>query len=203
MAQNSLQLRKELSLSDFYRLSHNLATDYANSATDVARSALTEKYDITVSTYYTLLKFAISHNLVKNDVVKKIREKTLSNQKSHSSTGYSSIVKYNRLAEQREKYSAYSQKDLREIAEYFAKHPELSKLQVAEHFSLYRTQVLDRILYLACTELILTDTMFEVLRKRSIKTAKDQQKTIVFFETLSQKRAEKKQELKKRASFQE
>lgn len=202
MAKNSLQLRKELSLSKFYRLSHNLATDYANSTTAVARTALTEKYDITVSSYYTLLKFAISHNLVKNDVVKKIREKTLSNQKSHSSTGYRSIVKYNRLEEQRKNFSAYSQKDLRKIAEYFANHPELSKLQVAKHFSLYCTQVLDRILYKACTELILTDTMFEVLRKRSIKTAKDQQKTIAFFETLSQKRVEKKQKIKKRSSFQ-
>ena len=201
MAKNSLQLRKEMSLSQFYRLSHELATDYAHSATAVARTALTEKYDITISSYYTLLEFAVSHNLVKNDVVKKIRSKILYNQNSHASTGYRSTVKYDRLEKERKNYSAYSQKDIREIAVYFATHPELSKLEVAEHFSLYRTQVLDRILYKACTELILTDTMFEVLRKRSIKTAEDQHKTINFFETLFQRRVEKKQEIKKGSSL--
>lgn len=197
MAKNSLQLRREMSLGSFYRFSHELATDYAFSAASVARTELTDKYHITSSTYYTLIEFAISHNLVSNDVVKKIREKVISNQKSHQSSGYYSIVKYNYLEEVRKSYSAFTKKDIGEIAKYFANHPELSKEQVCERFSLYRIQVLDKILYRACVELILTDTMFETLRKRSLQTAKDQHKTTAFFEYLYQKRVDKKNENKK------
>ena len=201
MAKNSLQLRRELSVSEFYRFSKKLATDYAQSAASVARSAMMEKYNITESTYYTLLETAVSHNLVGPTQVQQIREKILANQKAHENGGHRSVVKYNRLEEERKNYSAYTQKAIREIAEYFSAHPERSKKEISEYFSFYRVQVLDKILYRACVELIITDKVFNALKKRSIETAEDRNTTIVFFDKLTEIRASEKQKRKSQSNF--
>lgn len=201
MAKNSLQLRRELSVSEYYRLSKKLATDYAQSAASVARSAMMEKYNITESTYYTLLETAVSHNLVSDAQVQQIREKILANQKAHENGGHRSVVKYNRLEEERKNISAFLQKDIREVAEYFASHPQLSKKEISEHFSFYRVQILDKLLYRACVELIITDKVFNAMKERSIETAEDRNKTINFFNKLTQIRASEKQKRKGHSNF--
>ena len=201
MAKNSLQLRRELSVSEFYRFSKSLATAYAQSAASVARTAMMDKFNVTESTYYTLLETAVSHNLVNDAQVQQITEKILANQKAHENGGHRSVVKYNRLKEERKNYTAYSKKDIQEIAEYFAYHPERSKKEIAEHFSFYRVQVLDQILRIACEELIITDKVFNVMRERSIKTAVNRKATEVFFDKLAATRAEVKRKKKGQPNF--
>ena len=192
MARNSLELRKKLSLSEFYRLSQKIATEYATTPASTARSTFLEKYDITESTYYFLLEMSITHHLVSDKIVKSIREKILANQSTHGNNGYVSTVKYNRLEKERTDFSAFTKQDIRKIAEYYANNPQCSKQETANHFHFYSTKPLDQLLKKACVELIVTDKVFNALYSRAIQNATDMEYTVRFFEKLAQARANTK-----------
>lgn len=198
MAKNSLELRKELSLSEFYQLSQQVALNYAKSTASTARSSLMERYNLTESTFYTLLKMAITHHLVNDNIVQAIREKALANQSAHGNNGYNSTVKYNKLQEERNYYSAFTKKDIAYIASYYANHPDCSKKEASNIFHFHSPKVLDQILKKACMELIVTDKIFEALRKRAIANATNMDYTLQFFESLSQYRTEAKRNIKKK-----
>lgn len=203
MARTSKHLRKTRPLSEVYRLSKELATEYANTTPERARSILTEKYNLTTNAYYTLLEMAITHHLVSNKMVQKIREKIVANQKSHKNSGISSINKYNRLEESRKNYSAFSKVDIRYIATYFANHPETSKESIASIFCFTSTQVLDQVLLRACKELIISDKVFEAIKKRGLESATPEKlpKSQEFFDNLTAYRAEVKRQQRKEKSF--
>lgn len=186
---NSKTLRKNLSLSAFYKLSRDIATEYASTSPVRARSILMEKYNVSESTYYYLLEFAITHYLVSDTIIQQMQEKTLANQSSHGNHGYSSNLKYAMLLEERKNYSAFTQKDIEKIAKYFAEHPEVPKDQIARMYGFHKTAVLDHLLLKACTECIVTDKLFEAIKKRSFATAANPEKTEAFFRTVAQKRA--------------
>jgi len=192
MARNSLELRKRLTLSGFYRLSHQIATDYALTTASTARTVLMERYEITESTFYTLLEFAFTHHLVSDRLTKNIREKVLENQASHGNKGYSSRVKYNKLWEERIKYSAFSKKDIAYIATFYATYPNFTKQDTRNIFCFHSTTVLDQILKKACVELIISDKVFKELRSKAIENAEDVERTVLFFDNLAQSRAEAK-----------
>ena len=196
MARNSKQLRKTMSLSELYRLSKNVATDYANSVPERARSILMEKYNITESTYYYLLEMAVTHHLVSDKIVQQMREKTLVNQSAHGNHGNSSNSKYNLLEERRKNYSAFKKADIRHIAKYFAEHPEISKKSVSMTFSFTSSKILDQILLRACKELIVSDAIFEKIKKRGLASAEDLEKSERFFSQLTAYRAEVKRQKK-------
>lgn len=196
MTRNSNQLRKTMSLSELYRLSKSIATDYASTVPERSRTILMEKYNITESTYYTLLEMAITHHLVSDKTVQQIREKILVNQSAHGNHGASSINKYDMLAEKRENYSAFRKADVRYIAKYFANHPELSKKTVSMTFSFTSSKVLDRVLLRACKELIVSDAVFEAIRKRGLASAVDLEISKQFFNQLAAYRAEVKRQQK-------
>lgn len=195
-SRNSKQLRKNHPLSELYRLSKNIATDYANTTPERARSILTEKYNVSESTFYTLLEMAITHHLVSDQTFEQIRKKTLTNQSAHGNSGYSSINKYNMLENKRKEYSAFSKADIRYIAKYFAEHPEISKKSVSMTFSFTSSKVLDQILLRACKELIISDAVFEAIRKRGLDSAVDYGKSKTFFDQLAAYRAEVKRQKK-------
>ena len=181
MAYNSLDLRKKLSIEEFYRFSQRVAIEYATSAASTAVTALTEKHNVTRSAFYTLLEFAVTHHLISYKVVQSIRDKLISNLAAHGCKGYKSNLKYNQLIVERDNYSAFQKKDIEYIAKYYANHPEESKQEVAARFHFYSTKVLDKILKRACMELIITDKVFEKLRQRAIDNATDLQRTVEFF----------------------
>ena len=156
-----------------------------------------KKYDISESTYYTLLDMAITHHLVDDSTVNKILEKKKANQKSFGNKGNNTQSRHNLLLEQRKNYSAFSKKDIKHIAKYFANHPDLTKEEISKIYGFYRTQALDRVLLRACVELIITDNMFEEMRRRSTSTSRDREKTEKFFEMLTQKRYEEKKKRNK------
>lgn len=196
MARTSKQLRKTKPLSELYRLSKSIATDYANTVPERARSILMEKYDVTESTYYTLLEMAITHHLVSDKTFSQIRQKILTNQSAHGNHGYSSEKKYNLLEQKRNDYSAFSKADIRYIAKYFANHPEQSKKTISIMFSFTSSKILDQILLRACKELIVSDAIFELIKKRGLDTAKDLAVSTAFFNQLSAYRAEAKRQKK-------
>lgn len=193
---NSKYLRKNRSLSEFYKLAHDIATEYAATSPVRARSILMEKYNVTESTYYYLLEFAITHYLVSDTVIQQMQEKTLANQSAHGNHGYSSNLKYAVLMEERKNYSAFSKKDITEIAKFFAEHPERSKEDIARMYGFHKSTVLDHLLLKACAECIVTDKLFEAIKKRSFETAADKERTERFFCEVAQRRATFKQSLK-------
>lgn len=197
MARNSKQLRKTMTLSELYRLSKNVATDYANSVPERARSILMEKYNITESTYYYLLEMAVTHHLVSDKTVQMIREKTLVNQDAHGNHGNSSTNKYNLLEARRKDYSAFKKADIRHIAKYFAEHPEISKKSVSMTFSFTSSKILDQLLLRACKELIVSDAIFEKIKKRGLASAVDLELSQCFFNQLTAYRAEVKRQKRK------
>lgn len=198
MAKTSLDLRKELSLDEFFRFTKKVAIDYATSAASTAVSALTEKYDITKSTFYTLLALSITHHLVTDKAVHSIREKLQANLHAHGSNGYYSAVKHNKLLNERNSYSAFKKHEIEYIAKYYANNPQLSKADVATIFQFYNTKPLEQILKRACTELIVSDTVFEALRVRAIDNATNLDYTTQFFCELARYRDRSKQ-LKKQS----
>lgn len=192
MARNTIYLRRKLLVSEFYHLSQQVAMDYAKSGYSIARTVLTERYNITESAFYTLLEFSITHHLVTDEIVDDIREKILENQNAHGNHGFNSNIKYDNLVYTRKNYSAFSKKDIAYITEYYANHPEYSKEKVARIFHFYDKKVLNHIFKRACIELIISDKTFELLCKRAIEGATDKSSTVLFFEKLSHARSEAK-----------
>lgn len=189
MAKTCRQLRHRNSLSGFYRFAQNLATTYASSGKDKARSVLMNEFDVTESTYYTLLEMSITHHLVDDNTAGKIKEKILANQTAHGNHGTYSEEKYNKLMEARKNYSAFTKKDIRYIATYFANHPEIPKDTIAKTFSFHNTRALEKVLLRACMELIISDKVFQKLKKRGLDNATDLDKTTTFFNKLTEYRA--------------
>lgn len=196
MARTILEIRSSNGVAYTYKLARTIAFDYTQSAANIARSSLMNKYDISESTYYTLLDMAITHHLITDDMVEKILEKKKANQKSFGNNGYDTQSRHNLLVEQRRSYSAFTKKDIKHIAKYFANHPDLTKEEISKIYGFYRTQALDRVLLRACMELIITDSVFEEMRNRSTSTSRDHEKTEKFFEMLTQKRNEEKRKRK-------
>lgn len=196
MARTILEIRSLNGVAYTYKIARTIAFDYTQSATSIARSSLMEKYDISESTYYTLLDMAITHHLINDDMVRKILEKKKAIQKTFGNNGYNTQSRHNLLMEQRKSYSAFTKKDIKHIAKYFANHPDLTKEEISKLYGFYRTQALDRVLLRACTELIITDSVFEEMRTRSTSTSRDREKTEKFFDMLTQKRNEEKRKRK-------
>lgn len=200
MARTILEIRSSNGVAYTYKLARTIAFDYTQSAANIARSSLMNKYDISESTYYTLLDMAITHHLINDDMVRKILEKKKANQKSFGNKGYDTQSRHNLLLEQRSSYSAFTKKDIKHIAKYFANHPDLTKEEISKIYGFYRTQALDRVLLRACLELIITDSVFEEMRNRSTLTSRDREKTEKFFDILTQKRNEEKRKRKNKKS---
>lgn len=198
---NSNFLRKTLKLSDFYRLAQNLANEYASTPPARARTILTEKYNLTESTYYYLLEIAITHHLVSDKVAQQMQEKILANQSAHGNSGYDSTTKFAKALEERKNFSAFSKKDIKYIATYFADHPDIPKDRVAATFSFVETKVLDRVLLRACKELIITDKTFEAIKKRGLGSAVNLTKSQQFFDQLTAYRAEVRRQLRNDGSL--
>lgn len=200
MARTILEIRSSNGVAYTYKLARTIAFDYTQSAANIARSSLMNKYDISESTYYTLLDMAITHHLINDDMVRKILEKKKANQKSFGNKGYDTQSRHNLLLEQRSSYSAFTKKDIKHIAKYFANHPDLTKEEISKIYGFYRNQALDRVLLRACLELIITDSVFEEMRNRSTLTSRDREKTEKFFDILTQKRNEEKRKRKNKKS---
>ena len=197
MARNSKELRKTMSLSGLYQLSKSVALDYAGTVPERARGILTEKYDVTESTYYYLLEMAVTHHLVSDAIVQNMRDKTLANQSAHGNNGYTTRQKYTLLEERRKSYSAFRKADIRHIAKYFAEHPEISKKTVSMTFSFTSSKVLDQILLRACKELIVSDRIFEQIKARGLASAVNLDDSKRFFDGLTAYRAEVKRQQKR------
>ena len=200
MARTILEIRSSNGVAYTYKLARTIAFDYTQSAANIARSSLMNKYDISESTYYTLLDMAITHHLINDEMVRKILEKKKANQKSFGNKGYDTQSRHNLLLEQRSSYSAFTKKDIKHIAKYFANHPDLTKEEISKIYGFYRTQSFDRVLLRACMELIITDSVFEEMRNRSTSTSRDREKTEKFFDILTQKRNEEKRKRKNKKS---
>ena len=200
MARTILEIRSSNGVAYTYKLARTIAFDYTQSAANIARSSLMNKYDISESTYYTLLDMAITHHLINDEMVRKILEKKKANQKSFGNKGYDTQSRHNLLLEQRSSYSAFTKKDIKHIAKYFANHPDLTKEEISKIYGFYRNQALDRVLLRACLELIITDSVFEEMRNRSTLTSRDREKTEKFFDILTQKRNEEKRKRKNKKS---
>lgn len=192
MAKNTLELKTKLSLCDYYKLSKQIALYYASTIPGKARTAITTRFDITESAFYTLLEFSITHHLVDDKTVQKIREKILANQNLHGNKGYNSNRKYDELEKVRKTYSAFSKKDIKEIATYFANTPDKSKQEISRQFGFHSTTVLDQLLRKACVELIISDKVYKAIINRALRYSKDLEQTMQFFNKVTKCRMEAK-----------
>ena len=114
MARTILEIRSSNGVAYTYKLARTIAFDYTQSAANIARSSLMNKYDISESTYYTLLDMAITHHLINDEMVRKILEKKKANQKSFGNKGYDTQSRHDLLLEQRSSYSAFTKKDIKQ-----------------------------------------------------------------------------------------
>ena len=69
------------------------------------------------------------------------------------------------------------------------------------NFHFHNKNVLNCLLQKACVELIVSDTIFDALRKRALDSATNIESTIQFFETLEKRRLEAKQNKKSHSTF--
>lgn len=166
-----------------------IAESYANSEARFARSYYMEHENISESCFYEILERAVVLNLVSEKTVDKMEKKSEINQASHAKgAGIRSREKYKELRKKRNEYIIflYSEKDIKELAEDFANHPEISKSEFANKYDV-SIKVIDTLLKKAITENIVRDEIFAKIEERSL--AKDSGlKAKEFFRLLHERR---------------
>ena len=111
-----------------------IATEYANSNFELARSYFSDKYDISEHTFYKARDYAIIFCLVDNETFKSIRDKSSANYRSNNTknTAVSSIAHFNELFEKRQEFlDGFSKSEIIDIAYKYAEGVSAKNIAVA------------------------------------------------------------------------
>lgn len=190
-----MQLRKgmdEEHLADFCK---KVATEYAKSEAQFARTYFTNANDITVSCFDKVMEYAIVENLVEEVIVIKMMNKAIANQKLHGSNdGITTRAKYARMYAKRCENIAktFAKEEIRNIATDFAKSPSMTKRDFAASCGIAR-KVLELLLERAITENIVEDTIVDAIETRSLMRNPGED-TKAYFASLRTKRETNKKE---------
>ena len=172
----------EMELEDFCR---KIATEYAKLPQRKAVTYFTEKYDITKSCFYRILNIAVKTNLVSREIIRSMEAKAIANQRSHASyAGRTSVEHYEKLRKERDEYiiKGYTDMDIKEIAEDFARSTNETKLEFANKYDI-GIHILNILLKKAFVEGIADDETCMAIQNRSLaKSTSDRNEK--FFEHL-------------------
>lgn len=184
-----VKLRKSMALQEFECFCKRIAIQYAESENRFSRSYFIKEENISENCFYKILDEAVIRNLVSEEIVNKMEAKAIANQKNHAkNAGETSLKHYAELRKKRDEYIIflYSDDEIKELAEEFAKRVKISKKDFAKKYDI-SIKVLDVLLKKAFTENIIDDETCKAIEKRSLskdssKRAKD------FFEQLWKRR---------------
>lgn len=186
------KLKNSMNIKVFRNFCKDLTEEYANSSGEFARSYFTSYYNISESCFYKILEYSIITNLIDCDAVFKIEKKAFSNSKANcSEAGTKTKAKFAKMRDQRIKYKSgeFQNNEIKIIAKDFANNPQITKKDFAKCLKI-EVQILEQVLYKACTEKIVNDDIFKKIQKRSIENASEEkkEKVIAFFSKLREKR---------------
>lgn len=126
-----------------FKIRHNLsnekiaqiATEYANSDFELARSYFSEKYKISEYTFYKARDFAIIFCLVDKEIYKRIRQKSSINYRNNNTKNNSTIASIAHFDElivkQQEFLDGFSKSEILDIANKYVEGLSLKKIAVA------------------------------------------------------------------------
>lgn len=159
-------LKKQMDQEKFNDFCVTIVLEYANSPALYAAKYFCNRYDITKSCYQKIKDYVVVNNLINDTIVQLMIQKSIKNQMANcEKAGSSTIIKYERLMEEREKNKC------KRIAELFAYNPTKSKKELASMMGI-TTREVDTLLLKAIEENIVTDVVVDAIERRSIKNAK-------------------------------
>lgn len=95
-----------------------IATEYANTTLELARTHFSEKYDITENTFYKARDYAVIFCLVDDSICKKLREKSAINysKNNEKNSRAGSLAHFDVLIDERQKFlNGFSPNEIRDI----------------------------------------------------------------------------------------
>lgn len=186
------ELKHTMKEEQFITFCTKLATQYANSEAQFARSYFTEYFNISSSCYTKLLEIAVIHNFVTDKMVDRMEKKAIANQNLHSEgAGSTSINHYAELRAKRKNYivSTFSDENVVEIIIEFTSLC-ISKQELAEKYNV-NTKIIDLIIKKGIVENLVSDEVFGKIERRSLEKDNSYE-TKKFFYDLHQERNSKK-----------
>lgn len=188
-------LKKSMSPESLNSFCKKIALEYAKSNGEFARSYFCKQYMITAGCFYRILKKVVIEHLISENMVNKMEEKCLLNQKAHAKNAGLSTAKY--YAQLRAKRNEYTinfylsdVSKIKELVEDFANSPEISKKDFCLKYDI-SYYVLDNLLVKAIVDSFVDDDIFHKIQKRSLKRDSSM-KAKLFFEELNHIRNTKK-----------
>ena len=156
---------------EFSKLSKKVTEEYASSELRFTVTYFSEKYNVNKNCINKMIEYAIEENLVEDKIVTKAKAKAIKNQQLHcESAGSSTEAKYARLYTNRCKKIAEKmpEKNVEEIAKFFAENKDIPKNEVAVAFEL-SPRTLDFLLSRAIEKNIIDDDTVDLIEKRTIQ----------------------------------
>lgn len=116
-----LDFKKRHNLSN--QIIIKMITEYATSNLEFARTYFSDKYGISIHTFYKARDYAVIFGLVDNEICRRLREKTAANYKQNNTknTARASLLHFYDLTKEREKIiDGFSENEIRDIGlKYF------------------------------------------------------------------------------------
>ena len=186
------QIKKTMQLKEFEDFCKKLTEEYANSEPQFSRNYFCNYYNISESCYYKIMEYAVIMDLVTDNIVAKMLNKSMINQNLHSAgAGGSSVAKYAKMYASRCNYIALSfiDDEVRKIATDFADNPDIPKQDIASMHGISK-KVLDLLLERAIEQSIIDDKTVDSIEKRSLNNSHSSniECTKQYFEGLRKKR---------------
>lgn len=187
-------LEKIMNEHELDKFASDLGTSYATSSDEFTRSYYTRQYQITSECFYKLRDRSIVRDLVPDEIVDKMREKSYRNSNARSmelcgQRAVTSHVHYAKLLGERKWFKFlrdFSEEDKIKITTYFAENFEVSKAECAEKFNL-STIELGKIIEDTLLRSKVDDKIFSKIRKRSLGD-KPTKTSVRYFATLKRRR---------------
>lgn len=195
-------LEKTVIEQELDQFAKDVATSYGTSEYRFSWKYYTKFYNITQKCFYSLLCRAVVRDLVTNEIINKMRKKSSanSNQRSIENAGKGTIrseVHYAKMIVERRWFIFLRDfpKEIKiEITTYFAEHPEASKEECANKFSISKV-VHDKIVEDTLLKNEVDDEIFLKIRKRSLENNPSKVATS-YFAALKRKRNQNKKTAK-------
>lgn len=111
-----------------------IATEYADSNFELARSHFSDKYEISEHTFYKARDFAIIFCLVNDEIYKRIREKSSTNYRSNNSknSAVGSLVHFDELLDKRQEFlDGFSTNEILDIAHKYVEGITAKNIAIA------------------------------------------------------------------------
>lgn len=197
-ARTRTDLERMMSPKELDQFSRQRSMEYAKGGLEFSRSWFTKAYNITSACFYWLLERSVVRDLVSDEIVDKMRRKSVANsniksQENAKTNTIASEVHYAKLIRERKWFiflRDFPEEDKIKITTFFAKHPEVSKEECAKQFGISKAS-LDKIVEDSLLENRVDDEIFLRIRARSLG-ANPSKIAINYFTTLKRKRNQNK-----------